>query len=188
MFLSKLRAFLPKHKGTYFLILIALLLLGATVVYASGEGEVINACVGYGGRIRIVQCVDVCSWRESGLWWNQEGLQGPQGPQGPVGPAGPVMSFYTKDYYRDCNTGVNSCQAKMSCDSGDIPISGGYIYAASRIELFVSENRPYPGGWWYVTRVNENDDGLISTSLHMLFVPIIHQNIFHCPNFSGGFY
>ena len=43
----------------------------------------------------------------------------------------------------------------MKCDAGDIPISGGHIFVGSRSELFFSENRPYPGGWWYVTVVNE---------------------------------
>jgi hypothetical protein len=129
------------------------------VVYASGESEVINACVGYGGRLRIVESTDECSWRESELWWNKEGLQGPEGPAGPEGPPGPAMSFYTKDYYRDCNTGANTCQAKMACDSGDTAISGGYLYSTSRTELEVAESRPYPGGIWYITVVNENGDG-----------------------------
>ena len=159
MFLSNLRAFLPKHKGTYFLILVALLLLGASVVYGSGEGEEIYACVSPGGRIRLVDNFDECAWGESELWWNQAGPAGPQGEVGPQGGQGPPVNFYTKDYYRDCNTGANSCQAKMNCDVGDVPISGGWIYPASRTELFVNENRPYPGGWWYVNVVNGNGDG-----------------------------
>jgi len=89
MFLSSRRRFLPKHKGTYFLILIALLLLGATVVYASGENEKIYACVNPGGQPRIVEDLDECKESETKLWWNKEGIRGEQGEIGPQGPEGP---------------------------------------------------------------------------------------------------
>jgi hypothetical protein len=89
MFLSYLRAFLSKHKGTSFLILIALLLLGATVVYANSDGEEIYACVNPAGQPRIVESLEECKSQETDLWWNREGIQGPVGPQGPQGEVGP---------------------------------------------------------------------------------------------------
>ena len=83
MFLSKLHAFLPKHKGTTLLILAALLLLGATVVYANSNGEEIYACVNPAGQPRIVESLEECKDSETELTWNKQGIQGDRAdPQG----------------------------------------------------------------------------------------------------------
>jgi hypothetical protein len=165
MFLSYLRAFLSKHKGTSFLILIALLLLGATVVYANSDGEEIYACVNPAGEPRIVESLEECKSQETDLWWNQEGIQGPVGPQGPQGDEGPegppgVPSTYTiTRWYVPCYDGVRGCQGTAYCDVGDVPTGGGYVVylrndkSFEENQLFVYQSFP-SGRVWYVQAWN----------------------------------
>jgi len=160
MFLSKLHQFLPKHKGTLFLILVALMILGATVVYANNNGGVIYACVNPAGQPRIVESLDECKSQETELWWNQEGIQGSEGPegqQGPEGPQGPAVGFYTLSAeWVQCVDGNLGCQAKMVCSSEDIPVGGGYLIVGGKSGLYVYQNYPYNNNW-YVQAANPDD-------------------------------
>jgi hypothetical protein len=186
MFLSMLHLFLPKYKGTLFLILVALTLLGATVVYANSGGEEIYACVNPAGQPRIVDSLEECKSEETELRWNQEGIQGPPGPQGEVGPVGlegpqgpegpqgeqgplGVLGFYTN--YTSlvaCSDGKEACQAKAACDEGDLATGGGHLVSLlantsfEDNQLYVYQSFPL-GRYWYIQvwnpgRFEPNDD------------------------------
>ncbi len=58
--------------------------LGAAAPAISAS-DVINACVGKTGALRVISARKSCSSNETPLSWN---IQGPQGEQGLVGPAG----------------------------------------------------------------------------------------------------
>jgi hypothetical protein len=152
MFISKLSPFLLKHKGTLFLILIALTLLGATVVYANSEAEEIFACVNPAGQPRIVEDLDECKKNETKLWWNKEGIQGEQGPQGPA------TSFYTLSAeWVKCEDGDTGCQARLICSPEDIPAGGGYSIVGGKPGLYVYQNFPYNNNWY--VKVSNPKDG-----------------------------
>jgi len=60
----------------------------ATIAIAYAESNVINACIGPLGGVRIITGTQHCTQAERPISWNQQGPVGPQGPQGPQGPAG----------------------------------------------------------------------------------------------------
>lgn len=74
-------------------------LLGAcgTVVFgmlilvgrAHNDANLIHACVGVGGDVRIVGAASNCKARESAIEWNIQGPTGLSGPPGPLGATGP---------------------------------------------------------------------------------------------------
>lgn len=67
-------------------------------VSGDGEGQVIHACAGPNGQLRVVAAEEPCRKPETRLSWNQQGpaglpgqngAQGEPGPRGDPGPPGP---------------------------------------------------------------------------------------------------
>lgn len=85
----------------HLLSLAVALALGASVPIAiaatspDGAGDVIHACIGPNGQLRVVGADEACRKPETRLTWNQEGpaglpgLAGAEGELGPAGAAGP---------------------------------------------------------------------------------------------------
>ncbi|MEX2431573.1 MAG: type VI secretion system tube protein Hcp [Dehalococcoidia bacterium] len=66
--------------------LVALGMTAAAVFAANGDdGEVLHACAGANGSLRLVGDANECRRNESAVSWNVEGPAGPQGPAGREG-------------------------------------------------------------------------------------------------------
>jgi hypothetical protein len=84
-----------KGKRTTAAALVAMLVIGAGVAYASipDQTGTIHGCYKTGdGKLRVIDtdAGETCLQSEVSLDWNQKGPQGATGPQGPQGPAGPT--------------------------------------------------------------------------------------------------
>ena len=76
-------------KMIFVVALIAILIFGATWVFAQGDG-MIYGCVDPAGNLRIVAEGDPCRANEQALTWNEQGPQGAPGEPGPQGEPGPL--------------------------------------------------------------------------------------------------
>lgn len=83
-----------KRRLTVLAALLALVTAGvATYAWAAtSDGQVINACVGEDGKLRLAAAETACKKGETALSWNTVGPQGAPGPQGPPGPAGSAVA------------------------------------------------------------------------------------------------
>jgi hypothetical protein len=90
------------------------------------------------------------------------GLPGPpgqEGPEGPAGPPGPALILYTRS--ADLTVPfLESSSLELSCDTGDVAISGGFA-ADPFLSVSTSEAVaviPAPPTGWRVAVVNESVD------------------------------
>jgi len=123
-------------------VLVSVVLLGATLVFAQDEEVVYHACVKNSGAMFMVSGPEDCKGNETYIWWNQIGPQGPVGPQGPEGPSGLVNLNYVKTSQVIPPGGAAG--AKAQCDSGDEVISGGYTMSpwGSGVFFYTLANHP----------------------------------------------
>jgi hypothetical protein len=135
------------------------------------ESGVIHGCYGNSGLLRTVVSSSDCRPDETALDWNVTGTQGPAGPRGPIGPPGPqgpdgpagVHGVYV--VFEDRLDGVpgNRVQYTVSCEQGDVAISGGFDLGLTD-SLRATQSHPNvesgaPTGWT-VTVLNTDDDAL----------------------------
>jgi hypothetical protein len=138
-------------------------LVGGVAIAQTSSPAVITACVSNSnGNVRIVARADECKTNETGLAWNQQGLQGPQGeagpqglqgPQGETGPQGPQGIPGTNGtngtngvsgYQRVFSAFVNvpsggSATARATCPDGKKALGGGYVISDN---VYVQTNNP----------------------------------------------
>src|SRR5688500_2181099 len=83
------------------------------------EKNVISACVGGGGQLRVVKSTDQCEPEELPLTWNQ---QGPAGVAGPAGADG--ISCWDGDGSGACELAVEDRDGNGQCDALDCRAAG----------------------------------------------------------------
>jgi hypothetical protein len=137
-------------KVKFVLALGAVLAITAAIGVASGaipssDGK-INACQAkvHGFRyVRLLDSGESCKGSEQPLSWNQKGPKGDRGPQGPKGdpaPAGGFSHIVQRGAFGTAAPGVSG--VRVSCQPGEIAISGGYDLLDERPDVIVDALTP----------------------------------------------
>jgi hypothetical protein len=127
----------------------------ATGAIPSGDGT-IHACYGNGdGSLRVVDEGKTCPRNFNPISWSEQGPQGPQGPQGQQGEPGPQgQDVGDAEIYRRFNTETttsNRVILTVSCDPGDVALSGGYQHAPRDVIVWADQpSPPSTGSDWLV--------------------------------------
>ena len=101
-------------------LMTAIFFFGVTAWAFAQGNNMINACVGKDGSVRIVALEGQCKDKEIPLSWNIMGEPGPQGEPGQPG----VLGFYTVT--SEALVVDNSAGATARCELGDAVTGGGY--------------------------------------------------------------
>lgn len=140
--------------------MLAMLVLGSTVMHAVTEDTVIRACVENGNALfRFVELGEDCRKNERAISWGMKGPQGEPGPAGKDGAPGLSGVEMVSGTAMKLPTGVlaPNVTVNATCPAGKVALSGGATLSRSGAFVVlgspvVAAGQSAPTGWSsYVT-------------------------------------
>ena len=128
----------------YALVIFLIGILAVSVSFAFAQDEdVISACVGENGHLRIVDDASQCKSQEAYLEWSN-------GKSANIGL--PIVGNYVVSERLP-----NGIPHVIHCDIGDMATGGGYSHDTDNISAKLSAFRPYPEtgmstGWYFIAQ------------------------------------